>query len=213
MKTYVPFIFSRVSLVLPIAAVLLLSSCAGQSSSPTSYYVLAYMSDEAAPTFSEPQLSADAVVLEPSINPVFDRRQIVRRVSSTELQYLSGDLWAIGLSDAFQHAIRDAAVEIGAFRAVYLAGRDVQARYRIATVVDAVELVQAGDGAPVAHLELELRLYDRGELLTRSSVAVREELSGQSGPSDFVHRVSELLSRSADELFGDVTGAGSDDGR
>jgi ABC-type uncharacterized transport system auxiliary subunit len=179
--------------------VVALTSCAGQESSPTSYYVLAYFQTDESPRFEEPHFRDDVVVLEPTVDAVFDRRQIVRRVSPTELRYLLNDLWAVPPSDAFERAIREALSETGAFPRVYQERRDVDPRYRVASLVRAVELVDQDDGPPLVHFEVELQLIDGNRLVSQSTVSVQEPIE-TGGTGAFVDEVSRILSRSIDEL-------------
>lgn len=207
----------------------MLSSCVGQQSVPTNYYVLAYLPAEDSPRFEEAIFDSPVSILDPSIDPVFDRRQVVRRISATRLRYLSSDLWAVTLPDAFQRAVREAVGHSGAFPGVYSVSRDVQTRYRVAVVVDAVELIdpageadrdratgepKQGSRVPVVHLELQLQLIDgaTSAAVSRHRVSYREPLGGSRDIASFVDQLSRVLSRSVDELLIAASDTGSGNG-
>lgn len=203
-----------------ISLLLLLSSCLSQQSAATNYYVLAYFPSESSPRFEKSVFEGALSVLEPSIDPVFDRRQVVRRISPTRLRYLSSELWAVTLPDAFQRAVRDGVARSGAFSEVYRAARDIETRYHLAVVVDAVELIDPaaeadapGDAErePVVHLELTLQLVDGAAtaVVSRNELSYREPLAEGGDIAAYVDQLSRVLSRSVDELLAAASDSGN----
>lgn len=191
---------------------LTLAGCFGQQSTPTNYYVLAYSPTDNSPQFEQPQFEEPAVVLEPLVDAVFDRRQIVRRVSPTQLQYMLNDLWAVSLPRAFQRIVREGLSETGAFSYVYYEGRDVDVPYRVAMEVSAVEIISHAEQPSEVHLELEMQLIEGNAVLSQSSLTHREQMETDAGPGDFVDEVSRLVSASVDELVNRATESRDRDG-
>jgi uncharacterized lipoprotein YmbA len=159
-------------------------------------------------------------LLEPEIASIYDRRQIVQRVSPTQIRYLPQELWAVRLSDTLGEAVRSAVEQSGLFSRVvpWTARADLrrQAQYALETEIALMEYAAGTDGRGTAaaqaaeasgaergsaKVELTFRLRrNEGDVLVEHSKRIERALQPAS-PQAFVSVVAEVLGQELDAFF------------
>jgi uncharacterized lipoprotein YmbA len=146
-------------------------------------------------------------LLEPEIAGIYDRRQIVQRVSQTQIRYLSQELWAVRLSDTIGEAVRSAVQQSGLFSPVvpWTARADLrrQAQYVLETDIAQMEYAAGPSEAERGSAEVELTFRLRrneGDVLVEHSKRVERALQPAS-PQAFVTVVAEVLGQELDAFF------------
>jgi hypothetical protein len=218
---------------------MLLAGCAGNDAESTRYYMLPYVG-EADSGGADAEGHAGVVLDEVRVEEVkvaqaYDRRQLVERLSVTEVNYLSQHLWAVSLPEAVGEVVYDALIASGLVGEVYHWHTRSEPRYVVSTRVEALELVR-GDGAggfpagnggnagnatdsdagpgpdnqdtPGVHLEIDIVLVDQStdSVILRHAGNYRRKLPA-AGPGVFVERVTALLTAHVDEFLSKLSEA------
>jgi uncharacterized lipoprotein YmbA len=198
--------------------VITLTACLSGRSQPTHYYTLPYTGDFVASS-GQPDVGS-LRLLEPEIASIYDRRQIVQRVSPTQIRYLPQELWAVRLSDTLGEAVRSAVEQSGLFSRVvpWTARADLrrQAQYALETEIALMEYAAGTDGRGTAaaqaaeasgaergsaKVELTFRLRrNEGDVLVEHSKRIERALQPAS-PQAFVSVVAEVLGQELDAFF------------
>jgi uncharacterized lipoprotein YmbA len=198
--------------------IITLTACLSGRSQPTHYYTLPYTGDFVASS-GQPDVGS-LRLLEPEIASIYDRRQIVQRVSPTQIRYLPQELWAVRLSDTLGEAVRSAVEQSGLFSRVvpWTARADLrrQAQYALETEIALMEYAAGTDGRGTAaaqaaeasgaergsaKVELTFRLRrNEGDVLVEHSKRIERALQPAS-PQAFVSVVAEVLGQELDAFF------------
>lgn len=136
------------------AMALLLTGCFGATSAEQRYYTLNLPPTEA--PMGE-RKGPDLLVHEVEVAPVYNRPQIVYRISPQELQFFRQNNWADRPSRMLGQLLTQAFRRSGPFRSVVERVGERVPQYVLDTSVQAIEELE-GDGKWFAHLAMTLRL-------------------------------------------------------
>lgn len=138
---------------------LLLPGCFGATTAEQHYYTMD-LPHETAPKRSAH--SAELLLHEVEMSPVYNRPQIVYRISPQELQFFYQNNWADRPSRMLGQLLLQAMMNSGIFRSVVERLGDKPPEYVMDTTVDAIEELQGGDKW-FAHLAMTMRVARFGD--------------------------------------------------
>jgi ABC-type uncharacterized transport system auxiliary subunit len=195
--------------------VLTLSGCLFSSDAPTRYFLIDYVAEgvnapgtaaaEREPDPAEALFDAALIVEDPTVAPLYDRRQIVQRPEAPEVLLRNRDLWVVGAGDAVRDALYDRIRRENLFRQVGRTVRGVRDPYSVQTHIDALEYRCCGD-TPLAIFDIEMLLVDsQGKVLARTRSATEDEIP--ESVTDFVLTVNRRLSRAIDQFIAEIEAA------
>ncbi|MFP4430163.1 MAG: ABC-type transport auxiliary lipoprotein family protein [Spirochaetaceae bacterium] len=154
---------------------------------------------------AEALFDAALIVEDPTVAPLYDRRQIVQRPEAPEVLLLTRDLWVVGPSDAVRDALYDRIRRENLFRQVGRTVRGVRDPYLVQTYIDVLEY-RCCSGPPVALLDIEMLLVDsEGKVVARTRSATEDEIS--ESVTEFVVTVNRRLSRAIDRFVAEIEAA------
>ncbi len=194
---------SLIRAVTVVGIFFVLAGCFSFGADPTYYYVIEYAGEANLEGVTVPYsvVVPDAVVAE-----VYNRRQIVQRLTGPRLRYLSSELWAVTPSGAIAEMVYDRARALEVFSTVERDTRRTTAEYRLTVVVDTLEYFCC-DADPEARLTFALRLERERDGTVVLDRHVRETvILTEKSPLGFVIAVSEVLSRELDAFIADLAG-------
>jgi ABC-type uncharacterized transport system auxiliary subunit len=181
----------------------LFSGCVFFQSSETFYYLFEYP-PEVPVELQEAAIAGTLGVEEPEVSPVFERRQIVRRVDGPQLTFLSNDLWAVTPSSGVQDLLLERLRASGLFAVVEPESRELEPAYLVVPRLDRLELDESGE-TPRARVSLELSFREAvtGEVLL--TVAGRRERELREATAyRFAVAVNEILGEEIDALIEEI---------
>ncbi len=195
--------------------VLTLSGCLFSSDAPTRYFLIDYVDEgdgtpgtaaaEREPDPAEALFNAVLIVEDPTVAPLYDRRQIVQRPEAPEVLLRNRDLWVVGAGDAVRDALYDRIRRENLFRQVGRTVRGVRDPYSVQTHIDALEY-RCCARQPLAVFDIEMLLVDsQGKVLARTRSATEDEIS--ESVTEFVLTVNRRLSRAIDQFIAEIEAA------
>ncbi len=155
------------------------------------YYALEYEQPSEIPDATE--LGA-VRILEPSVGPAYDRRQIVLRGNSARYQYLTDDMWGVELGAALRLLLERYYEDVPTFSAVRDEFDRLGVDYEIHAAVRRVEYVEGDPPHTRVELLYELRAAgDGGRTLVRHAVDYNEPTESGGGLEQFVADVNRIM--------------------
>ncbi len=174
----------------------------------TYYYAIEYQSPP-----DLPQGSSLGVVrvLETSVAPAYDRRQIVLRGESARYQYLGDDMWGVELRDSLQTLLERYFEEAGTYSSVLGEFDRGVADHEIHSAIRRLEYVD-GD-TPHTRVELVLEARSKGDsarTIARHHVDYNEPTSGNGGLERFAGDVNRVMLEAIYDFDSKIRDAGED---
>lgn len=173
-----------------LGVLLVLTGCWGTTTAEQRYYTLSL---PAAMPKAESRGSADLLLREVEISPIYNRPQIVYRYSPQELQFFRQNHWADRPSRMIGQLLVKAVSDAGIFRSVVERMGAAAPAYVLDTNVEAIEELQGGD-VWFAHLAMTWRLarFDGNLTVWQYSFDERRPLARQD-LAQVVRAMSEIL--------------------
>jgi ABC-type uncharacterized transport system auxiliary subunit len=145
------------------------------------------------------------IVEDPTVAPLYDRRQIVQRPEAPEVLLRNRDLWVVGAGNAVRDVLYDRIRRANLFRQVGRTVRGVRDPYLVQTHIDALEYRCCGD-TPLAIFDIEMLLVDsEGTVIARKRSATEDEIP--ESVTEFVLTVNRRLSRAVDQFITEIEAA------
>lgn len=151
-------------------------------------------------------------VLEPSVAPAYDRRQIVLRGDSARYQYLTDDLWGVEPRASLQMLLERYHEEAGTYSAVLGEFDRGVADHEIHSAIRRIEYVD-GD-TPHTRVELVFEARSTGDssrTIARYHVDYDEPTSGTGGLERFAYDVNRVFLEAIYEFDSEIRGGIDDD--
>ncbi len=189
-----------------ILVVLTLSGCLLSDDAPTRYFLIDYVGDGGARDQDQDQretpFDAAVIVEDPTVGPLYDRRQIVQRPEAPEILLRTRDLWVVSPGDAVREVVYDRLREEDLFPEVGRRIRGVPDPYVLRTHIDTLEYRCCAE-TPLAIFDIELMLLDAEEnVVARHRSATEDEIP--ASVTEFVLTVNRRLSEAIDQLVAEI---------
>ncbi len=187
-----------------ILVVSTLSGCLFSSDAPTRYFLIDYLGETGVEQQGQAPFDAAVVVEDPTVAPLFDRRQIVQRPEAPEIVLRTRDLWVVSPGDAVREVVYDRLRRENFFSEVEVGRRILGAQdpYVLRTHVDALEYRCCAE-TPLAIFDVELILFDaEGNAIARHRSATEDEIP--ASVTEFVLTVNRRLSAAIDQFLAEI---------
>ena len=197
-------VFTKIltSATILLAALALAACFGGSTSEPTRYYTLAVEN------ISMPESSAkgSVQVRKFTIDPAYQRANIVYRESAYDFMFYDLDLWASRPDHMVTQVVAEYAVKSGLFESVEIKGNSKPA-FEISGNISAIEEVDEGSSqyARLA-IEISFRKVDSNEALFEKRYEGKEPMDKRE-PRAMAEATSKLLGKFMEDALANMAGA------
>ena len=192
-------------LILLSAIALSLTAClGGGSSEPTRYYTVAVenISTPSSGAFADKRLQ----VRKFSIEPAYQRTNIVYRESAYDFMFYDLDLWASRPDHMITQVVAEYAVKSGLFESVEIKGNSKPA-FEISGNISAIEEVDEGSSQSARlAIEISFRKVDSNEALFEKRYEGKEPMDKRE-PRAMAEATSKLLGKFMEDALANMAGA------
>lgn len=182
------------NILIIITFFLLFSGCISRKAIVSKYYTIEIPSEQLlVPIDSNSIINGSCKIDQVTINPVYDKNQIVNRASSHEISYYAYHQWAIRPSESVINLIQEHLESCGIFAKVSARYSNSIPDYRFGTSVNRLEVIEIKNSFS-AHLNLEFRIIDNSnDQVILSHKADRTSVLKQKDLNLFAREVSSII--------------------
>jgi ABC-type uncharacterized transport system auxiliary subunit len=197
-------VFTKIltSATILLAALALAACFGGSTSEPTRYYTLAVEN------ISMPESSAkgSVQVRKFTIDPAYQRANIVYRESAYDFMFYDLDLWASRPDHMVTQVVAEYAVKSGLFESVEIKGNSKPA-FEISGNISAIEEVDEGSSQSARlAIEISFRKVDSNEALFEKRYEGKEPMDKRE-PRAMAEATSKLLGKFMEDALANMAGA------
>ena len=197
-------VFTKIltSATILLAALALAACFGGSTSEPTRYYTLAVEN------ISMPESSAkgSVQVRKFTIDPAYQRANIVYRESAYDFMFYDLDLWASRPDHMITQVVAEYAVKSGLFESVEIKGNSKPA-FEISGNISAIEEVDEGSSQSARlAIEISFRKVDSNEALFEKRYEGKEPMDKRE-PRAMAEATSKLLGKFMEDALANMAGA------
>ena len=191
-------------LTIAILAAMTLTACFGGSTSePTRYYTLAVENIDMP---SAGNASGRLQVRKFTIEPAYQRANIVYRESAYDFMFYDLDLWASRPDHMVTQVVAEYAVKSGLFESVEIKGNSKPA-FEISGNISAIEEVDEGSSQSARlAIEISFRKVDSNEALFEKRYEGKEPMDKRE-PRAMAEATSKLLGKFMEDALANMAGA------